>query len=130
MNAPAASPGWNPWSFYVVFCAVGTLVGAAGGVLPERAATTLAAIIFTSFNLWWQWRDAQRLGVPSGAWIPALLILLNPLGMLLWLIRSRGLRGLPAFAVYLLAVVGFNLAEAAGVIVALLIFGMGGHAHR
>jgi hypothetical protein len=119
MNPPGHRP--RRLMFFSTSYGIAMAFGATAPWLPERIFEFCASALIVTATLWWQWRDAQRRHVPSGTWIPALFVMMNPLGMLLWLLRSRGAWGLSAFPLYVLAMAGFYVAVAGGAIAATLI---------
>ncbi len=119
MNPPGPRP--RRLMFFSISYGIAMAFGASAPWLPERIFEFCASVLIVTASLWWQWRDAQRRRVASGTWIPALFVLINPLGMLLWLLKSQGAWGLSAFPLYVLAMAGFYVALLGGAIAATLI---------
>jgi hypothetical protein len=92
-------PDASPLFFYSLFFTFSLITGTFVWLHSQRASIVMA-ILFSGFALWWIARDAIRCQVRIGSYIPVVAILFQPLGMLMWFIKTRKGKGISAFAMY------------------------------
>jgi hypothetical protein len=73
-------------------CAILFILIALSDVFGERSLMLLSAFITSSAVLFHIYRDSKRMKYSIGSFIPVVVILLQPIGVLWYGIRSRGWR--------------------------------------
>jgi hypothetical protein len=68
----------------------------------------VSMLLLSTLALWWQWVDSDRRGIRLGSFLPVLVILLQPLGMLLYAIKAGRWGWWRIFGGYVLVYVGYS----------------------
>lgn len=93
------------------------LLGILSWYIPEKARLVVGVLTFGTCALWWLYEDSKRLNRQMGSFTTVIVLLLQPLGMLIWLLRSRKWFGLVAFLVYLIVLFGVGICDVIGYII-------------
>ncbi len=85
----------------IIACAAASLLGLLSWYIEDKLIVVCYLITLGTCALWWTYRDSRRLNRPIGTFVPVIILLIQPVGMLIWFAKSRRWKGLVAFLAYL-----------------------------